>query len=53
MIPGSLQLVINKKKYIKNTQTKKMIGNAGVTLQFYPTTNTQKGITIPKEQQKI
>ena len=51
MIPGSLQEVKYKKKYIKAMLSRKSKGRAGVTSQFYPTTNTQKGMTIPKEQQ--
>ena len=51
MMPGLIQAVKYKKKYIKAIQIKNKMGKAGVTLQFSPTTNTQKGITIPNEQQ--
>jgi len=50
-MPGLMQAVIYKKKYIKAMVIKNRMGRAGETPQFSPSTNTQKGITIPNEQQ--
>jgi hypothetical protein len=53
IIPGSLQAVRYKKKYIKTIFIKNSRGKAGETSQFYPTTKIQKGIVIVKVQQYI
>ena len=53
MMPGLMQAVIYKKKYIRAMVIKNSMGRAGETPQFSPSTNTQKGITIPNEQQWI
>jgi len=50
MIPGSVQAVRKKKRYIQKRQKKKTIGSAGVTFQLSPTTNMQKGITAMRVQ---
>lgn len=51
MMPGFVQVVRYMKKYMRKMQKRKMIGRAGFTLQFSPTTKTQKGTTMPREQQ--
>jgi len=53
IIPGLLQAVKNKNRYIKQIFTKNKMGRAGEIFQFYPRTNTQYGMTIPNEQQWI
>lgn len=44
MIPGSVQEVRYKKKYIQARLMNKIRGRAGVTFQLSPTTKMQKGI---------
>lgn len=47
MIPGSVQAVISIKMVVKMRLTKKMMGNAGVTVHTVGRTKMQKGITMP------
>jgi hypothetical protein len=44
MIPGSVQEVKYKKKYMQAKLIKRIRGRAGVTFQLSPTTKMQKGI---------
>lgn len=50
-MPGSVQAVKYKKKYMKATEINKTIGKAGAASKFYLATKIQKG-TITKREQK-